>query len=56
MLEWCCKRGKLVGGLLLKRSKMCGSDAVQGTNWLWECCCKESKMCGTADVERANLM
>ena len=56
MLEWCCKRGKLVGGLLLKRSKMCGSDAVQGTKWLWECCCKESKMCVTADVERANLM
>ena len=34
VFEWCCKRSKFVVGLLLKGSKMCGSAAVQGTNWL----------------------
>jgi len=56
MLEWCCKRSKFVVGLLLKGSKMCGSAAVQGINWLRDCCRKGSKMCVTADVQGANLL
>ena len=23
---------------------MCGGDAVQGDNWVWECCCTGSKL------------
>ena len=33
MLQCCCKRSKLFVGLLVKGSKIYGSDAVQGTNW-----------------------
>jgi len=56
VFEWCCKRSKLVVGMLLKGSKMCLSAAVQGTIWLWDCCSKVSKMCGIAAVQGANWL
>jgi len=32
---------------------MCGTAALQGANWLWDCCYKGIKMCGNAAVKEA---